>query len=190
MEYKIIGDVMQALQIQLRNGEEVYAEAGTMLYMGPGINLQAQMQGGLMKGLMRKFLAGEHESPDSHQHRRGSARNRIDRSQIPLAIRTNQDQAVADLQERREPNIRPTSPRRRRKHKGERQRHARRRDTHHHDRPEPIGAAAQQRIPSRMEERRPQNNTNNPRRHPGPAIISLFSSPQLLTGAQRRILSS
>jgi uncharacterized protein (TIGR00266 family) len=59
MEYKIIGDVMQALQIQLRNGEEVYAEAGTMLYMGPGINLQAQMQGGLMKGLMRKFLAGE-----------------------------------------------------------------------------------------------------------------------------------
>src|ERR1700693_2901341 len=59
MEYKIVGDVMQALQIQLRSGEEVYAEAGTMLYMGPGINLQARMQGGLMKGLMRKFLAGE-----------------------------------------------------------------------------------------------------------------------------------
>ncbi len=59
MEYKIVGDVMQALQIQLRNGEEVYAEAGTMLYMGSGINLQARMQGGLMKGLMRKFLAGE-----------------------------------------------------------------------------------------------------------------------------------
>ena len=30
-----------------------------MLYMGPGIDLQARMQGGLMKGLMRKFLAGE-----------------------------------------------------------------------------------------------------------------------------------
>src|SRR4029077_3698198 len=36
-----------------------YAEAGAMLYMGAGINLQAKMQGGLMKGLMRKFLAGE-----------------------------------------------------------------------------------------------------------------------------------
>ena len=59
MEYKIIGDVMQALQIQLRQGEEIYAEAGAMLYMGPGIDLQAKMQGGLMKGLMRKFLAGE-----------------------------------------------------------------------------------------------------------------------------------
>src|SRR5205085_10434261 len=59
MEYKIVGDVMQALQIHLRQGEEVYAEAGTMLYIGPGIDLQARMQGGLMKGLMRKFLAGE-----------------------------------------------------------------------------------------------------------------------------------
>lgn len=59
MDYQIIGDVMQALQIQLRQGEEIYAEAGAMLYMGPGIDLQAKMQGGLMKGLMRKFLAGE-----------------------------------------------------------------------------------------------------------------------------------
>ncbi len=59
MEYKIIGDVMQALQIQLHQGEEVYAEAGTMLYIDRGIDLQARMQGGLVKGLMRKFLAGE-----------------------------------------------------------------------------------------------------------------------------------
>ena len=59
MEYKIIGDVMQALQVQLHQNEELYAEAGAMLYMGDGIELQAKMQGGLMKGLMRKFLAGE-----------------------------------------------------------------------------------------------------------------------------------
>jgi uncharacterized protein (TIGR00266 family) len=59
MEYQIVGDVMQALEIQLRQGEEVFAEAGSMLYMGQGIELQARMQGGVMKGLMRKFLAGE-----------------------------------------------------------------------------------------------------------------------------------
>jgi len=59
MDYKIVGDVMQALQITLRQGEEVFAEAGAMLYMGQGIDLQARMQGGVMKGLMRKFLAGE-----------------------------------------------------------------------------------------------------------------------------------
>src|SRR6266550_1060384 len=59
MEYKIIGDVMQALQIDLRQGEEIYAEAGSMLYLTNGIDLQAKMQGGIVKGLMRKFLAGE-----------------------------------------------------------------------------------------------------------------------------------
>ncbi|HEX2834944.1 MAG TPA: TIGR00266 family protein [Thermoanaerobaculia bacterium] len=59
MDYVISGDVMQALQINLMSGEEVFAEAGSMLYMGPGIELQAKMQGGVMKGLMRKFLAGE-----------------------------------------------------------------------------------------------------------------------------------
>src|SRR3954466_4524690 len=59
MDYKITGDVMQALQVTLRPGEELYAEAGSMLYMSSGIDLQARMQGSLMKGLMRKFLAGE-----------------------------------------------------------------------------------------------------------------------------------
>jgi uncharacterized protein (TIGR00266 family) len=59
MDYEIIGDVMQALQIRLKQGEELMAEAGSMLYMGQGIELQAKMQGGVMKGLMRKFLAGE-----------------------------------------------------------------------------------------------------------------------------------
>src|SRR5258708_17687428 len=59
MEYKIVGDVMQALQVQLHQNEELYAEAGAMLYMAAGIDLQARMTGGLMKGLMRKFLAGE-----------------------------------------------------------------------------------------------------------------------------------
>src|SRR5437763_11168738 len=59
MEYKIVGDDMQAVQIELRSGEEIYAQAGAMLYMGPGIDLQAKMQGGIVKGLRRKFLAGE-----------------------------------------------------------------------------------------------------------------------------------
>lgn len=59
MDYRITGDVMQALQITLKQGEEVFAEAGSMLYMGAGVELQARMQGGVLKGLMRKFLAGE-----------------------------------------------------------------------------------------------------------------------------------
>ena len=43
MEYKLVGDIMQALQITLGQGEEVFAEAGAMLYMGPGIDLQAEL---------------------------------------------------------------------------------------------------------------------------------------------------
>jgi uncharacterized protein (TIGR00266 family) len=59
MEYRIVGDVMQALEITLGQGEELFAEAGAMLYMAAGVELQAKMQGGVLKGLMRKFLAGE-----------------------------------------------------------------------------------------------------------------------------------
>ncbi|HEX9162545.1 MAG TPA: TIGR00266 family protein [Thermoanaerobaculia bacterium] len=59
MDYTLEGDVMQALHLHLKQGEEVFAEAGAMLYMGPGIELQARMQGGFLKGLMRKVLAGE-----------------------------------------------------------------------------------------------------------------------------------
>ena len=59
MDYRIVGDVMQALEVTLQHGEELYAEAGSMLYMANGITLDAKMQGGLVKGLMRKFLAGE-----------------------------------------------------------------------------------------------------------------------------------
>lgn len=59
MEYRIVGDVMQALTLELREGEEIYAEAGSMLYMDDGIQLDSQMKGGFLKGLARKFLAGE-----------------------------------------------------------------------------------------------------------------------------------
>ncbi|MGA7614823.1 MAG: TIGR00266 family protein [Thermoanaerobaculia bacterium] len=59
MNYHILGDVMQALTIELQQGEEIFAEAGSMLYMDDGIQLDAKMQGGILKGLARKFLAGE-----------------------------------------------------------------------------------------------------------------------------------
>lgn len=59
MDYKIVGDVMQALNLNLQRGEEIYAEAGSMLYMSDGIELDSQMRGGFLKGLARKFLAGE-----------------------------------------------------------------------------------------------------------------------------------
>ncbi len=58
LEYKITGDNLQLVTIQLKPGEKVYAEAGSMVYMSGNINMEAKMRGGLLKGLGRK-LAGE-----------------------------------------------------------------------------------------------------------------------------------
>ena len=66
IDYEIIGDDMQIVEIELDPGEAVQAEAGAMAYMGPGIEMQTGMggnegggfMGGLKKGLKRA-LTGE-----------------------------------------------------------------------------------------------------------------------------------
>lgn len=58
MQFQILGDVMQAVIVHLQAGEEVRAEAGAMLYMTQGIQMDTQMSGGLMGGLKR-MLGGE-----------------------------------------------------------------------------------------------------------------------------------
>lgn len=58
MEYKISGDNLQLVTIQIQPGEKVYAEAGAMVYMSANVNMEAKARGGLLKGIGRKF-AGE-----------------------------------------------------------------------------------------------------------------------------------
>ena len=57
--HEIIGDDMQAVILSLGAGEEVRAEAGAMMFMTDAIEMDARMEGGLLGGLKRKFLAGE-----------------------------------------------------------------------------------------------------------------------------------
>jgi uncharacterized protein (TIGR00266 family) len=57
--HEIIGDDMQAVVITMAAGDEVRAEAGAMTFMTEGIEMDARMDGGLLGGLRRKFLAGE-----------------------------------------------------------------------------------------------------------------------------------
>src|SRR5215467_10799176 len=59
ISHEIIGDDMQAVVISMSAGDEVRAEAGAMTYMTDGIDMDARMEGGLLGGLKRKFLAGE-----------------------------------------------------------------------------------------------------------------------------------
>jgi uncharacterized protein (AIM24 family) len=58
IDYNILGNDMQAVEIQLDAGEGVRAEAGAMLYMDGGIEMQTSTGGGLFKGFKR-MLTGE-----------------------------------------------------------------------------------------------------------------------------------
>ena len=58
IDYKIYGDDLQAVEIELDPGEAVRAEAGAMLYMEQGIEMQTSTGGGIFGGLKR-MVTGE-----------------------------------------------------------------------------------------------------------------------------------
>jgi len=55
IDYKIYGDDMQIVEIELDSGEGVRAEAGAMMYMEDGIEMQTSTGGGMFKGFKRIF---------------------------------------------------------------------------------------------------------------------------------------
>lgn len=58
IDYRLVGDDMQAVIVGLDPGETVQAEAGAMMFMEQGIEMNAEMQGGLFSGLKR-LVSGE-----------------------------------------------------------------------------------------------------------------------------------
>jgi len=57
--HEILGDDMQAVVMALAPGDVVRAEAGALMFMTDGVDMDAKMDGGLLGGLKRKLLAGE-----------------------------------------------------------------------------------------------------------------------------------
>ncbi len=55
IEYNLIGDDMQLVEIILDPQETVRAEAGTMMFMDQNINMETGTGGGLVRGLKRMF---------------------------------------------------------------------------------------------------------------------------------------
>lgn len=55
VDYKIFGDDLQLVEIELDPGEAVRAEVGTMTYMEQGIEMQTSTGGGIFQGLKRAF---------------------------------------------------------------------------------------------------------------------------------------
>lgn len=58
IDYRIYGDDLQLVEIELDPGEGVRAEAGTMTYMETGIEMQTSTGGGLFSGFKR-MVTGE-----------------------------------------------------------------------------------------------------------------------------------
>jgi uncharacterized protein (TIGR00266 family) len=58
VDYQIFGDDMQIVEVELDPGEGVRAEAGAMMYMEAGIDMQTSTGGGAFKGLKR-MITGE-----------------------------------------------------------------------------------------------------------------------------------
>lgn len=58
LDYKIFGDDLQLVEVELDPGEGVRAEVGTMTYMESGIEMQTNIGGGILKGLKR-MVTGE-----------------------------------------------------------------------------------------------------------------------------------
>ncbi|MDK2809534.1 MAG: hypothetical protein PWR27_243 [Petroclostridium sp.] len=58
IDYRIYGDDMQMVEIELDPGEGVRAEAGAMMFMEKGIEMQTSTEGGLFKGFKR-MITGE-----------------------------------------------------------------------------------------------------------------------------------
>jgi len=58
IDYKIIGDDMQTVEVELDPGEGIRAETGAMLYMEDGIEMQTSTGGGLFSGFKR-MITGE-----------------------------------------------------------------------------------------------------------------------------------
>lgn len=58
IDYKIFGDDMQVVEVELDPGEGVRAEAGAMMYMSQGIAMQTGTDGGVITGFKR-MVTGE-----------------------------------------------------------------------------------------------------------------------------------
>jgi len=55
MRYKIVGDNLQMVIIELEPGEVVYAEAGALNHMSSNVEMETKVKGGILKGFKRLF---------------------------------------------------------------------------------------------------------------------------------------
>lgn len=75
IDYEIVGDDIQAVEIELDPNEGVRAEVGAMLFMEDGIEMETSTGGGLLKGFKRMITGDSFFI--SNFHNKGSGKKRV-----------------------------------------------------------------------------------------------------------------
>lgn len=76
IDYRIYGDDMQIVEIELDPNEAVRAEVGAMLYMDRDIKMQTSTEGGIFSGLKRMVM-GENFFISSFKHAGSSGKQKV-----------------------------------------------------------------------------------------------------------------
>ena len=58
MKYNVIGTTLPLVEISLSKNESIYAQSGSLLMLGEGVNFHTELTGGILKGL-RRLAGGE-----------------------------------------------------------------------------------------------------------------------------------
>ena len=69
IEYTIFGDDLQMVEVQLDPEEGIRAEAGTMIYMEKGIDMQTGTGGGVIQGCSAYVYRGKFFHHHLPEHR-------------------------------------------------------------------------------------------------------------------------
>mgnify|MGYP002861070246 CR=1 FL=1 len=83
MKYEILyPEAFPVVECYLERGESIKAESDAMIAMSPTIDVEGKMDGGLLRGLARKFLSGESLFFQELVARRGAGKVLFGHSQI------------------------------------------------------------------------------------------------------------
>lgn len=83
MKYEILyPEAFPVVECRLERGESIKAESDAMIAMSPTIDVEGRMDGGILRGLARKFLSGESLFFQELVARRGSGKVLFGHSQI------------------------------------------------------------------------------------------------------------
>lgn len=59
MEYRIAGEAFSHIEFNLKRGEKIRAESGSMIAMSPGVDIDAKLAGGGIFGALKSVIGGE-----------------------------------------------------------------------------------------------------------------------------------